>query len=416
MSFTHPCLICADKRVERHAINNQTSDNVDVQTIPSKSDAGQLNASQSENDERRNVYKTDDEKHEDLIQLNNDNQESKNNDLEVDNKTKEEKGHKTETVVDERAEIEAKSDTTKDTNDTDDSKFRFRAANEEALEEKRENTLDNYFHDSAINDLEESENQTVKKTTHETKTREDTHELTKANTLQYDSNTDDYHNNKMGKSNRNETDGAITIVTKKRNPPKEMSFMTDEEKTQLQRAEYDEVHGNTKKSEENTKSPESEIEEPKESKHRCPSPSSSSSVGSEPHIVTKKKEDKMEDVSKESERRATDARNENARQTSNRTDAKSAKGGVVITPKLAQTTDNKSSSPRRAVQQRPMPSTRTQSPRVMASQAKQQNPRMAKSAGPGGRQAYSRASSSLASTRSPSRWSRPRTCGYRQGE
>ena len=362
------------------------------QTVTQKADR--------ERDERSPEYKTDDEKRDDL---NNDIQQTNDDGLGANNISDEEKGQKNVSVDVDKTETEANTDNNKGDPDT---QFRFNITNEQKLKEDHEKTFDNYFHDTVIDDSEANDNQIPMQSSQKTDEREDKHETMKDNTVDYKSNAVDDYDKRTRKQSRNETDGEITIVTKKKVPPKEMTIMTDEEKSELKETEDSKVKASTTDATQRS-------EEPKKSEHRCPSPSNSSSVESEPHIVTKKKGDQREEEQKEPERWASDARKENTGHSSNKADAKSAKGGAEVTPKQAQIVDNKSTSPKRTIHQTP---TRTESPRNIAAHARKQNPRMAKSAGPGGRPTFSRTSSTATSTRSPSRWSRPRTCGYREGE
>ena len=355
------------------------------QTVVQKTNEHE-NEPQNTTDEDTIRYKTDDEKGDDQMMMKSDNDYS-----EASNKSDEEKINKSETD-----ENEKKDDTdTGKGNEEDRFRFNTRNGNEQTVkEEERENTFENYFHDSAKDDAEANVKQSAKKQTETTNEREDKNSRTKDHTKEYDFNTDEYYENRTRKTSRNEADGEVSIITKKKAPPKQMTIMTDEEKVELK--ENDDLIRRS--------------DEPKKkSEHRCPSPSTSSSVDSEPHIVTKKKGDRSEEEQREFDRLASDVRKEPARQSLNKVDAKGNKGGTDASPNKTQGADKK------AIQQTPTP-TRTESPRHIAAQARKQNPRMAKSAGPRGRQIYSRTSSTATSVRSPSRWSRPRTCGYREGE
>lgn len=341
---------------------------------------------------------------------------TENREVKTESINDEKRGYQTESETEKELTENVTSGDTADKEGTSTSQTRFSSSNEQPIGSDGDKTLENYFQDSYTDDFETEANLPPKQTT-DPNANEITITNATADESTFDLNTDEYYNNREKPKDTDEQ-GQVTIVTKKRGePPREMNMMTDEQKIQLKKSEESQSNDadneeDVSREAEGTESPKSNNSDNNEdatgSKHRCPSPGDSS-IDSEHHIYTKKKVSVTEPPV-EPAKADKGLRDEN--KTTNRSAAGSSRGRTGPSqPKKR--FDNKSD---RTVNQRPTTSNRNQSPRALAAQAKQENPRMSKSAGPAGRQTISRAGSSVASTRSPSRWSRPRTCGYRPGE
>lgn len=318
---------------------------------------------------------------------------------------------------------------------------RFSKNNDQALGKEMDKTTENYFTDSYTDDNKMNTVKPAKVSATDHVNEEKSKELHEPAEREFGSSKDQYKSNLVREQ---EDQTEVTIITKKRGePPRELDVMTDDDKLRTNKTEddidSDEIQRKSKdedsyskdsfiESDADTKSlsksdhrksgSESETnEKEKQDRHRCPSPDDSSTY-SEPHIVTKKTGEIRSDEPKEQEatkiKRIDNGTKDTKQSAPNRFESKGAP--VKATSQKQVVVSNKQPVPRKAVNQRAPSAVRSQSPRQIVAQQKQQQPRMTKSAGPAGRQAYSRNVSSVASSRSPSRWSRPRTSGYRQGD
>ena len=277
---------------------------------------------------------------------------------------------------------------------------RFSSDHEKSLDAQADQTTENYFTDLSNEGLD-------------IKSDEDSSKKERSSIQEKDV--------KDTKTTKTHIDGEqteVTIITKKRGEPqREINVMTDEEELQMESKKNEIEKGESSGSnsgyhsdkESPTKSkPGAQAERQKTNK----SDSNREKEQYDPsaqHIITKKRNEtqKDSDLSKQETKDKSTTSGSSGKHDPKRT----------VTPQSKKTDDSKKpSTPGRVSSQRAVPNTGSQSPRVLAAQQRQENPRMAKSAGPGGRMTYSRNTSSVASSRPPSRWSRPRTCGYRSGD
>ena len=289
---------------------------------------------------------------------------------------------------------------------------RFSSDHEMALDLQRDTGTDNYFTDA---NTEESG--------HSTSKNEDQKDYQTSKKSVDDVNDEDYIAKRVHEDH-GQTD--VTIITRSRSSlPRAIDILTDDEKRTSKTVKIDKTTTDKGEpfplksgyeSDTDTETPSKRELETKKKDEQRKSEDEALADPSAQHIVTKKRKDSRDEHKEQDTLKQNNLDMGGSRKQETNRGYGSKTTGVSQSKAKYESSKNTQPTPTRTKTPISISATRTASPRVIAEQEKSKNPRMARSAGPFGRQAYYRNTSSVASTRSPSRWSRPRTCGYRAGE
>ena len=371
----------------------------------------QTDVIKGEKDQQSSATKSDDKLH-------TDNKELKDYDNKTDNQTDD---YKTDSVPNNMTMNETtavtknKSNADKEhitPNSSTEHQSRFSSDHEMALDLQRDAGTDNYFTDA---NTEESG--------HSTSKNEDQKDAQTSRKSVDDVNDEDYIAKRVHEDH-GQTD--ITIITRSRSSlPRAIDILTDDEKRTSKTVKIDKTTTDKGEpfplksgyeSDTDTETPSKREQESKKKDDQRKNEDEALADPSAQHIVTKKRKDSREEHKEQDTLKQNNLDKVDSRKQETNRGYGSKTTGVSQSKAKYDSSKNTQPTPTRTKTPISISATRTASPRVIAEQEKAKNPRMAKSAGPLGRQAYYRNTSSVASTRSPSRWSRPRTCGYRAGE
>ena len=387
--------------------NKDLTEKTDVQQETSyiaRDQNKQTDVIKSEEDQQSSGTKSDDKLH-------TDNKELKDYDNKTDNQTDD---YKTGSVPNNMTKNKSNADKEQIALITPNTEHqsRFSSDHELALDLQRDTGTDNYFTDA---NNEESGQSSLKYIDGK---------YTRTSKKSVDDVNDEDDIAKRVHEDHGQTD--VTIITRSRSSlPRATDILTDDEKRTSRTVKIDKTTTDRGEpfplksgyeSDTDTETPSKREHETKKKDEQRKSEDEALADPSAQHIVTKKRKDSRDEHKEQDTFKQNNLDLGGSRKHETNRGYGSKTTGVSQSKPKYEISKNTQPTPTRTKTPISISATRTASPRVIAEQEKSKNPRMAKSAGPLGRQAYNRNTSSVASTRSPSRWSRPRTCGYRAGE